>query len=68
MFISKEKGFNNKVKNIAYVVELLKDLILVNLLLYTKVSSYYIIKYIISSRVITNKRANILYNSIVFKN
>ena len=65
--ISKEKSFNNKIKDIAYIVEPLESLILVNLILYTKISYYYIIKRIVYSGIIANKDANIFYNSIIFK-
>ena len=65
--ISKEKGFSNKIKDMAYIVEPLESLIPVNLILYTKISYYYIIKRIIYSRIIANKGANISYNSIIFK-
>ena len=52
----------------AYIAEPLESLILVNLILYIKISCYYIIKHIVYSRIITNKDANISYNSIIFKN
>ena len=65
--ISKKKSFNNKIKDIAYAAEPLESLILVNLILYTKISCYYIIKRIVYSGIIANKDANISYNSIIFK-
>jgi len=51
----------------AYIAKLLESLILVNLILYTKMSCHYIIKRIIYSRIVANKDANIFYNSIIFK-
>jgi len=51
----------------AYAVKLLKSLIPINLILYTKISCHYIIKYIIYIRIIANKDANIFYNFIIFK-
>jgi len=65
--ISKEKSFSNKIKDIAYIAEPLGSLILVNLILYAKISCYYIIKRIIYSGIIANKDANIFYNFIIFK-